>query len=91
MGIRVTLDAATGTWTLYTTNWGGTGPEAFGNPLAADDLATSNVDATYLGATSLPYVGCYWNHGSGAPGSTYGRSLTTFAPYDAGGPADESR
>ncbi|MGI6599354.1 MAG: choice-of-anchor D domain-containing protein [Kiritimatiellia bacterium] len=82
MGIRVTLDAATGTWTLYTTNWGGTGPEAFGNPLAADDLATSNVDATYLGATSLPYVGCYWNHGSGAPGSTYGAVFDdVYAPY----------
>lgn len=82
MGVRVDMDPATGEWTLYTTNWGGTGPEAFGNPLAADDLATSNVDATYLGATSLPYVGCYWNHGSGAPGSTYGAVFDdVYAPY----------
>ena len=82
MGIRVDLDPATGAWTLYTTNWGGSGPEAFGDPLAAAELATSTVDATYLGATSLPYVGCYWNHGAGAPGNTFGAVFDdVYAPY----------
>lgn len=82
MGIRVDLDPATGAWTLYTTNWGGAGPEAFGDPLVAAELATSTVDATYLGTTSLPYVGCYWNHGAATPSSTYGAVFDeVYAPY----------
>lgn len=82
MGIRVDLDPATGAWTLYTTNWGGTGPDAFGDPLAAAELVTSNVDSTYLGAQDLTYVGCYWNHGAATPSSLYGAVFDdVYAPY----------
>ncbi|MDD4341529.1 MAG: hypothetical protein PHO14_04765 [Kiritimatiellae bacterium] len=82
IGVRVDLDPATGAWTLYTTNWGGSGPDAFGDPLAAAELATSNVDSTYLGAQDLTYVGCYWNHGAATPSSTYGAVFDdVYAPY----------
>ncbi len=82
MGIRVELNLATKTWSLYTTNWGGTGPGAFGSPLSAAELATATVDTNYLGSQSLKYAGCYWNHGSGSPSSTYGAAFDdVYVPY----------
>lgn len=83
VAVLVDLDVATGVWRLYVHPWGGSGIGAFGNPL--DDIG----DYFVMAATndlhlhrSLPYVGCYWNHGNAAVGTNVAAYFDDlYAPY----------
>ncbi len=60
MDVRVTFDPFTGTWTMYHTDNGPSGP--FGDPTMAVTFGGSAVNTTHTG-TNLPYIGCLFNHG----------------------------
>lgn len=61
LAVRVTYEPQSGTWSMYYTDTGEIGP--FGDPLTAATFAGSVVDRT-LTETLLPYIGCFYNHGT---------------------------
>ena len=83
VAVLVDLDVATGVWRLFVHPWSGSGIGAFGNPLA--DIGAYFVMATTNDLhlhRSLPYVGCYWNHGSAAvTANTAAYFDDLYAPY----------
>ena len=86
ISVRVDLDPATKTWSLFADAVGSFGA----SPMDAATLIHSTVSTNYLGTNNLKYVGFYWNHGSTAPTNTT-RALfdAAYAPYimDASLPA----
>jgi len=77
IAIQVDLNPDTDVWTLYVNEKAGTGVAYFGNPL--EGMASHEVmqvtNSSHL-HRSLPYVGCYWNHGNAAV------ALDTAAIFD---------
>ncbi|MGD9612700.1 MAG: SdrD B-like domain-containing protein, partial [Kiritimatiellia bacterium] len=83
VAVLVDLDVATGIWRLYVHPWGGAGLGAFGNPLddIGDYFVTAATNDLHL-HRSLPYVGCYWNHGNAAVGTNAAAYFDDlYAPY----------
>jgi uncharacterized repeat protein (TIGR01451 family) len=67
VSVKVELDAATGVWRLYVRTLAGSGIGAFGDPISGMEsyLVAQATNAIHL-HRSLPYLGCYWNHGNAA-------------------------
>jgi uncharacterized repeat protein (TIGR01451 family) len=67
IAVKVDLDADTGVWSLYVRELPGSGIGAFDNPLEdmESSLVSQPTNNTHL-HRSMPYVGCYWNHGNAA-------------------------
>ena len=83
VAVLVDLETATGIWRLYMHPWGGPGIGAFGNPLdgIGDYFVTSVTNDLHL-HRSLPYVGCYWNHGNAAVSTNVAAYFDDlYAPY----------
>ena len=83
VAVLVDLEVATGVWSLYVHPWGGAGIGAFGNPLddIGDYFVMSATNDLHL-HRSLPYVGCYWNHGSAPVGTNVAAYFDDlYAPY----------
>ena len=84
VAVQVDLEAATGVWSLYVRELSGSGIGAFGNPL--DDIMESHLVAQVTNIfhlhRSLPYAGCYWNHGNAAVGTNTAAFFDDlYAPY----------
>ena len=58
LAVRVTYDPNSDQWQMF---YGST-PVTFADPLTASINAGTVTDAFYT-STSLPYIGCLWNHG----------------------------
>ena len=67
VSVLVELEAETGVWSLYVRPLSGSGIGAFINPVVnmGTCLVTRATNTLHL-YRSLPYVGCYWNHGNAA-------------------------
>jgi hypothetical protein len=74
--VRVTYAPDEDTWTLYVAN----STTAFANPLTGTATAAgSRLDATLTGQ-ALPYVGCLWNHATGATDNATFDNIYVTAP-----------
>ena len=83
VAVQVELVSTTGVWRLYVHPWTGSGIGAFGNPLSGigDYLVMTATNTLHL-HRSLPFVGCYWNHGNAAVGAgTAAFYDDLYAPY----------
>ena len=83
VAVLVDLEVATGIWSLYVREWPGSGIGAFGNPLLdMGDYLVSQVTNVVHFQRSLPYVGCYWNHGNAAANTNAAAFFDDlYAPY----------
>lgn len=65
LAVRVTFAPATGTWSMYATSLV-LSTFSTTNPTTATNLVGSATVNTLYTNTALPYVGCFWNHNTGA-------------------------
>lgn len=83
VAVLVDLEVETGIWSLYVRESSASGIGAFENPLLdmGSRLISRTRNTVHL-HRALPYVGCYWNHGS-APAdiSTAAFFDDLYAPY----------
>ena len=83
VAVQVDLEVATGIWRLYVHELSGSGIGAFGNPLDGmeNHLVAQTTNTAHL-HRSLPYVGCYWNHGNAAVNANTAAFFDDlYAPY----------
>jgi len=65
LAVRVTFAPATGTWSMYATSLS-LSTFSTTNPTTATNLIGSATVNTLYTTTALPYIGCFWNHNTGA-------------------------
>ncbi len=83
LAVKVELETATGIWRLKVREWAGSGIGGFGDPLSGTEgYQVAQVTNTFHLDRSLPYAGCYWNHGNAAVNTNTAAYFDDiYAPY----------